>query len=115
MPNIQLTDQHLQVNLSVLEKLATLRGNLSFDWSQVRGATDDVNAHKQFGWRAPGTALPGVIAAGTYYKNGDRQFIYWRKGEQPVVIELDHPKWDRLIVGATDARGLVQAINSRVA
>jgi hypothetical protein len=114
MPTIELTEQTLTVRLSPVEKLASLRRSLIFNWSQVRGATSDANAQQQFGIRAPGTALPGVVAAGTFFKNGDRQFVLWKKGDQPVVIELNHPRWDRLIIGTHDARALVAAINSRV-
>lgn len=115
MPEITLTESSVVVDLSKLEELASLTRSLEIPLKNVRGATVDEGILKHLGLRAPGTGLPGVIAAGTFYKDGDRQFVYWHRGETPVVIELTHEKYDRLIIGVDHPQALVDAINARIA
>jgi hypothetical protein len=50
------------------------------------------------GWRLPGTHLPGVIVAGTFYKNGKRIFWDVHKAANAIVIELQNEDYDRLVI-----------------
>lgn len=115
MPVIEVGNGFLEVKLSPLQRWATLRKGLKIPLSQVRGATADPAAiPQQLGMRAPGTGVPGFIAAGTYYKSGDKQFAYWRRGETAVVVELSGHKFDRLILGSKNPRELADKINAAV-
>lgn len=75
-------------------------------------------ARPQSGWmiRAPGTHLPGVIKAGTYFRPGHREFWYVRerRAEEPLAIELRGEKYTRLVVSVDDARGWAERINAAV-
>ncbi|WP_281786840.1 hypothetical protein [Aurantimicrobium sp. INA4] len=83
--------------------------------SHVRGATDDPSFIQHgLGFRSGGTGFPGLIAEGHFRKNGDRLFASWRKGDQVVVIELEGEKWDRLVIGCTNAKSLAQLINNSI-
>lgn len=50
------------------------------------------------GIRLPGTYLPGVLVAGTYYKGGERVFWDVRNTERAIVVELTDEPYRRLIV-----------------
>ena len=114
MPQITVTDSELLVDLSKLEEFASLTKSLSIPRSDITSARIDPEILKHLGFRAPGTGLPGVIAAGTFYKQGDRQFVYWHKGETPIVVELTHEKYDRLIIGLepATAESVVDQLNA---
>jgi hypothetical protein len=115
MPNIEIRDGYLMVHLSPLQRWATLRKGVKVPLSRIRGATPDPGAiPHQLGIRAPGTGMPGFIAAGTFYKSGDKQFVYWRRGESAVLVELDGHKFDRLILGSKDPKGLADQINAAI-
>jgi hypothetical protein len=101
MPTLAIIDGALTVSLSGAEKFSALSGNLSFPISHVQSVLVDDNVVDHLGLRAPGVHLPGVFAAGTYYHDGDRQFVYWHKDEIAVVINLTDEKYDRLIVGVS--------------
>jgi hypothetical protein len=103
VPQIIVTASDLIVDLSKLEELASLTKSLSIPRGSITSARIDEAVLKHLGFRAPGTGLPGVIAAGTFYKQGDRQFVYWHKGETAIVIELEHEKYDRLVIGLDSA------------
>ena len=115
MPKYEVNSGRLEVKLSWLERLASLRWGVTVPLSSVKGATVDRGAvPAQLGFRAPGTGFPGVIAAGTFYKRLDRQFVYWGVGESVVVVELDRHKFQRLILGTSDPVGLEQLINRAI-
>lgn len=113
MPTLELTDRELIVHLGFWEMLAALHRSIRVPLANVRGATDDQGySGSDMGLRAPGTYLPGVIAAGTYHKAGDRQFVYISGKAQPVVIELDNERFARIVVGVPDARATAGMINA---
>lgn len=112
MPRYELNQTYLEVHLNFLDRVSTLQPSFKVPLNDIRGATLDPGViPSQLGFRAPGTGLPWVIAAGTWFKNGDRQFVCWYRGHTPVVIELKNHKFARLILGSKDARELVDAIN----
>jgi hypothetical protein len=113
MPRIELTDRELVLHLGFWEALASFHRSIRIPLANVRGATDDDGySGSDLGLRAPGTYLPGVIAAGTYYNKGDKQFVYMTRRTHPVVIELANERWARVVVGVADARDAAVRINA---
>ncbi len=53
--------------------------------------------------RAPGTFVPWVIKAGTYYTPRGKEFWYVTRKSRPVTIELSDEKYRRLVLGVADA------------
>ena len=69
----------------------------------------------KLGWRLPGTHIPFVVAAGTFVRSGERQFVFTQRKLQTVVIELVHKEWTRLVIGVPDAHAEASRINAAVA
>jgi hypothetical protein len=115
MPRYEVNSGKLEVKLNWLERLASLRWGVSVPLSQIKGATVDRGAvPAQLGIRAPGTGFPGMIAAGTFFKRLDKQFVYWGVGESVVVVELEGHKFRRLILGTKHPVELEQRINRAI-
>lgn len=115
MPMLELTKEELIVHLNLWETLASFQKSIRIPLENVRGATDDEGFRgSALGLRSPGTGLPGIISAGTFRKGGDRQFAFVTRGTHPVVIELTHERWARIILGVTDARNMAIRINAAV-
>jgi hypothetical protein len=113
MPRLELTDRELIVHLSFWEKLAAFHRSVRVPLAKVRGATEDAGfSGADMGLRLPGTSLPGVIAAGTYYNNRDKQFIFVTRKTQPVVIELADAGFARIVLGVANARTEAARINA---
>ena len=119
MPRIELTGNELAVRLAAWEKLLALRGDVRVPLAQVRGATEDSGfggpSGISLGLRMPGTHIPYLIAAGTFRKDGDVQFVCIRRKLQTVVIELADNGLTRLVVGVPDAQAAAARINAAVA
>jgi hypothetical protein len=51
--------------------------------------------------RAPGTAIPGLTKAGTYYTSRGKEYWMLKKKDSPIRIELDNNNFKRLILGVS--------------
>jgi hypothetical protein len=115
MAHITVDQDALRIHLNFWEKIGSLSSNLSFPWSQVRGATaDDSFVKDSLGMRTGGTGIPGFIALGHFRKKGDKIFAQWRHGEQVVIVELSNSRYDRLVLGSKDSRDLEARINAHL-
>ena len=54
------------------------------------------------GWRLPGTHIPGVFVAGSYYKDGKWTFCDVRRIDRAIIVELEHERYATLIVEVED-------------
>ena len=63
--------------------------------------------------RAPGTFVPGLIKAGTYYTNRGKEFWYVTRSrkDQPLTIELRDEPYRRLALTLDDHQGWESRIN----
>jgi hypothetical protein len=59
----------------------------------------------------PGTNVPGVITAGTFYQDGKRVFWDVHNPEKTIVIDLHDERYNKLVVEVENpevAVGLIQ-------
>jgi len=116
MPRLELTDSELIVHLDKWEKLIAFHPSIRVPLAQVRGATEDNGfGGLNLGLRLPGTHVPFLLAAGTFFKGGDKQFVYTRRKRETIVIELAGNDWTRLVIGVPDAHAEAARINAAVA
>jgi hypothetical protein len=62
----------------------------------------------------PGTNVPGVITAGTFFQDGKRVFWDVHNPENTVVIELKDERYNELIVEVSDPGAAVALVKSVV-
>ena len=117
MAKVSVASKSIRVSVGWFEALRALRGSFEVPLSQVRGATDDPNyrGFGEMGLRSPGTGVPGLVADGTFRKNGQKVLSMWRRGQEILVVELEGAKWDRLVLGCEDAKNLATIINKAIA
>lgn len=99
------------------DKLWAFKSCLEIPFANVTGVRADREvAHGLWkGIRAPGTHLPGVIIAGTYYQNGQRIFWDVKDPEKTIVIDLADERYNQLIVEVADPAAAVQQIQTLIA
>ena len=64
------------------------------------------------GWRMPGTHVPGLIIAGTYYKDGQKRFWDVTNPRKTIVVDLENEEFDRIIVDVEDPQEVVDRIEA---
>jgi|SRR5881227_2460211 len=113
MARVVLTERELVVEVEGIDKVFALKSRLVIVLDHVRGATADPGIAREWkGPHAPGALLPGVIVAGTFHHQGERVFWDVRNPANAIVIELDHEKYRRLVIGVDDPAATVAAIEA---
>jgi hypothetical protein len=99
------------------DKLWALKSRLEIPISHIKGARVDEAAAK--GWwhgvKMPGSDLPGLITAGTFYKKGRMVFYDTHKPEHTIVVDLNHDDYDTLILQVRDPQAEAKMLNDAVA
>jgi hypothetical protein len=104
MATLAVDGNHLVVQLSALEKIGALRGNISVPLASVRVVrVSDTPWSELRGIRAPGTGLPGVISLGTRRAPGIHDFAAVYGGRPALVVEMIGASFDRIVVTCADA------------
>jgi hypothetical protein len=116
---VALTDAGIDVRLTGMDMVWSLRGTLSLPWSDVVGArvVDAKTARSRLLLRLGGTGLTGVVKAGRFTVRGEpgvREF--WATYRDPELLEIEttneQPK--RVVLQVPDRAELAAAINARV-
>ena len=96
------------------DKLWALKSSLEIPLQHVAGIRAEPSvAHGWWhGLRMPGTNLPGVITAGTFYHDGKRVFWDVHNPENTVVIELKDERYAELIVEVADPNKTVEVVRA---
>jgi len=116
MATISINSSDLIIDVQGLDKLWTLKSQLTIPMAHVRGATADPSiASESKGWRGPGANIPGVIVAGTFHQEGKRVFWDVHNKDKAVVIELEDDSYQRLVIEVDDPRATVELIEHAVA
>ncbi len=103
--NLNIFSDRLQIELDWFEQL------WAFSWLKVfeipLSHLDKVtNEEPKSNWseiRAPGTFIPGIIKAGTYYTRKGKEFWYVTKDQDYLVLELNNETYRRMIFTLNDS------------
>ena len=117
MVDLSVAGTNLVLQVRGADRLWALKSSLEIPLAHIAGVRADPNVAK--GWyhgiRAPGTNLPGVITAGTFYQHGQRVFWDVHHPDGTIVIELRDERYNELIVEVPDPQAAVELIRSSTA
>jgi hypothetical protein len=78
-----------------------------------------LDVHQQFagingwrGWRIPGTHIPYVITAGTYFKRGEKHFWDVMNWDNTIVVELKNEDYTKLIIEVHSASAVIKMLKN---
>ena len=112
MVDISVSGGKLILDVRGTDQLWALKSSLEIPLQHVTGVRADSSvAH---GWwhgiRLPGTNIPGVITAGTFYQHGRRVFWDVHNPDNTIVIELRDERYSELIIEVADPKTAVDLI-----
>jgi hypothetical protein len=112
MVDLSVMNGNLTLHVRGADKLWALKSSLEIPLAHVAGVRADPEvAHGWWhGLRLPGTNIPGVITAGTFYQQGKRVFWDIHHPENTIVITLHDERYNELIVEVADPAGAVKLI-----
>jgi hypothetical protein len=117
MVTITLTSETLVLEVQGFDKVWALKSRLEIGLDHIRAVYADSPATLTW-WKAlrmPGTYLPGVITAGTFYQDGKRLFWDVHNPANAIVIELSDDRYDQLIVEVADPAAALASITAALA
>jgi hypothetical protein len=86
------------------DKLWAFRSVLEIPLAHIRSVRKDAEPARGWwhGLRLPGTQIPGLLTAGTFYRSDGAVFYDVHNPEQTIVLELDHEHYRRLVIEVAD-------------
>jgi hypothetical protein len=119
MTEIELTGSTLIIHVMGIHKILAFKSQLEIPLSHVVGAEIDPGTVQEWGnlfvgVRAPGTGLPGVIRAGTYYTSDGKVFWDVHDPHKAITIKLADETYSKLVVEVADPAATIAAIEQAV-
>ncbi len=116
MVDLSIEGGNLMLHVRGADKLWAFKSSLEIPLQHVAGIRADASvAHGWYhGVRMPGTNVPGVITAGTFYHDGKRVFWDVHHPENTVVIELHDERYAELIVEVADPDAAVAVVKGTI-
>ncbi len=116
MVDLSIADRKLILHVRGADQLCALKSSLEIPLQHVASVRADPSvAHGWYhGIRMPGTNIPGVITAGTFYQHGQRVFWDVHNPDRTIVIELRDERYKELIVEVADPQAAVALVRSSI-
>ncbi len=124
MASVEVTAEKVIVHVEGADQFWALKSQVELPLAHVVGAEIDPATAEEWnqwylGLRIPGTHVPGVIAAGTFYHHGELVFWDIHHPEKAITLRLAHEKYGRLVIEVDDPAATVtmiqQALGNRSA
>lgn len=114
MVDLEIAEGKLTLHVRGADKLWAFKSSLEIPLAHIAGVRADPEIAR--GWyhgiRLPGTNVPGVITAGTFYQDGKRVFWDVHNPEETIVIELHDERYNELVVQVDDPAAAVNLIQN---
>ena len=109
MVEISIKDGRVHFVVEGWDKLWAMHSRLEIPLEHIHAVRADPEPAKGWwhGLRFPGTQIPGLITAGSFYQDGDWVFYDVHDPDNTVVLELDHEHYKRLVIEVADPRAAV--------
>lgn len=116
MVDLSVADGKLVLHVRGADKLWAFKSSLEIPLRHISSARADPGvAHGWYhGLRAPGTNIPGVLTAGTFYQHAQRVFWDVHNPANTLVIELRDERYNELIVEVSDPQAAVELIRGAI-
>jgi hypothetical protein len=112
--DLSIAEGKLTLHVRGADKLWAFKSSLEIPLVHIASVRADSETAR--GWyhgiRLPGTNVPGVITAGTFYQDGKRVFWDVHHPEKTIVIDLHDERYNELVVEVDDPDAAVRLIQS---
>ena len=114
MVDVSVEQGRLRLEVQGWDKMWALRSRLEIPLEHVYSVRIDPEPARGawHGLRLPGTEIPGLLTAGTFYQKGDWVFYDVHDPERTVVLELDHEHYKRLVIEVDDPPAVVSLLKA---
>ena len=109
-----LYDDHLRLNLSVIEKIGAAKSSFYIPYSQIVSAIS-VGPHNLPGMKVAGSNLPNLLEIGTYLSGTEKQFWYIKKRKYDfLILVLKSNFYSKIILELENSNDISKKINELI-
>lgn len=112
MVEIRIVNGRVQFEVEGWDKLWSMHSRLEIPLAHIHAVRADPEPAK--GWwhgiRLPGTQIPGLITAGSFYQDGEWVFYDVHNPDNTIVLDLDHEHYKRLVIEVANPAGAVKLL-----
>jgi len=114
MVELSIAEGKLTLSVMGADKLWALKSSLEIPLVHIASVRADAEVARAWwhGIRLPGTNVPGVITAGTFYQDGKRVFWDVHHPERTIVIDLHDEHFNQLVIEVADPQAATNLIQS---
>ena len=113
MVSVLLEDHTFIFEIKGLHKIWAFKSKITIPKGKIIRAYQDIDEFTFWkGFRLPGTEIPGVIAAGTFYKNG-RNFWDVMNKNNAIIVELQNHYYKKLIIEVENPQVVMNQLNTK--
>ena len=111
---INIENGRVRFEVQGWDKLWALRSHLELPIEHILAARLDPGPAREWwhGLRLPGTDIPGLLTAGTFYQNGEWVFYDVHDPERTIVLELDHEHYKRLVIEVANPTQVLERLHA---
>ena len=104
MVEISFVGDRVHFEVKGTDKFWAMKSHLDIPLAHIKAARIDPNAARGWwhGLRMPGTDIPGLILAGTFYQSQGKVFYDVHHPDRTIIIELDHESYTHLMIEVDD-------------
>lgn len=116
MVRVTIEGDTVRFEIQGMDKLWAMKSQLEIPLAHIRAVREDHDEARGFfhGLRLPGTELPGVITAGTFYQRDGAVFFDVHDPNRVLVIDLDHEKYKRLVIEVDSPVAVLEQLNAAI-
>ena len=117
MVSVVVEGDRVRFEVEGWDKLWALKSRLEIPLAHIQSVRADPEPARGWwhGLRLPGTQIPGLLTAGSFYQHGGFVFYDVHDPERTVVIELDHEHYRRLVIEVENPDDVVARLRSAIA
>jgi hypothetical protein len=112
MARIEIVEDRLKIEILGWDKLWSFKSRFDIPIENVSDVRvgNDLPKFGFRGWRAPGTCLPGILVAGSYYKQGKWTFWDVHDMKNAIEIDLQNERYAMLMIETEDREAAIKLI-----
>jgi hypothetical protein len=117
MVDVFIAGDRVRFEVQGFDKVLAFKSHLEIPIRHIRAAWIDADAARGWwhGLRLPGTSVPGVVLAGTFYQSEGRVFCDVHDPERTVIVELEHEHYKYLVIEVASPAAVLAQLRSAIA
>jgi hypothetical protein len=110
---ITILGDRVRFEVQGMDRLWALKSQVEIPLGHVLNARIDPEPAR--GWwhgiRLPGTQIPGVLTAGSFYQHGGFVFYDVHNPDNTIVLDLDHEHYKQLVIEVADPAAAIALLS----